>query len=354
METEESTGSSTTLPEPEPICLTPKKQLPAIIPEHSYAIHESPRCLKRKLDSATNNIQIMKKKLRISQQKTRRLKRNVSSLKSIVQDLRKKNLMSMAAAEMLEKTFSGVPREILERLIKQKNDQISRKKYSPILRSFALTLQFYSTKAYNYVRSTFNLALPHPSVIRSWFSQINGETGFTSEAFAALHARVKQAAVEKKEVVCSIMLDEMAIRKHVEWDGKRFRGFVDVGTDIQDDSAPVATEALVFMAVCLTEHWKIPLGYFFISNMSGQERANLVKQCVMKLNDVGVRTVSLTCDGPSCHFTMMKELGASLEYPNIKPYFPHPADSSKKIYVLLDVCHMLKLTRNMVCPVTNP
>ena len=192
------------------------------------------------------------------------------------------------------------------------------------------------------------MALPHPSVIRSWFSQINGETGFTSEAFAVLHARVKQAAVEKKEVVCSIMLDEMTIRKHVEWDGKRFCGFVDVGTDIEDDSAPVANEALVFMAVCLTEHWKIPLGYFFVSNMSGQERANLVKQCVMKLNDVGVRTVSLTCDGPSCHFTMMKELGASLEYPNIKPYFPHPADSSKKIYVLLDVCHMLKLTRNMV------
>lgn len=41
-----------------------------------------------------------------------------------------------------------------------------KKKYSPELRTFALTLQFYSSKAYRYVRKTFNNLLPEPSTIR--------------------------------------------------------------------------------------------------------------------------------------------------------------------------------------------
>jgi len=27
------------------------------------------------------------------------------------------------------------------------------------------------------------------------------------------------------------MVDEIAIRRHVEWDGQRFRGYVDIGTE---------------------------------------------------------------------------------------------------------------------------
>ena len=46
--------------------------------------------------------------------------------------------------------------------------------------------------------------------------------------------------------------------------------------------------------VALNSNWKIPVGYFLIAGLSGTERANLVKQSLMKLHDVGVRVVSLT------------------------------------------------------------
>ena len=71
-----------------------------------------------------------------------------------------------------------------------------------------------------------------------------------------------------------------------------------------------------------------------------------MKICIKKLHDAGVSVVSLTCDGPSCHFTMMNELGACLDPNNLKAYFPHPLEPNKKIHVLLDICHMLKLVRN--------
>lgn len=40
-------------------------------------------------------------------------------------------------------------------------------------------------------------------------------------------------------------MDEMDIRKHVEWDRKRFSGFVNISTDTDDDSLTEATDTLV-------------------------------------------------------------------------------------------------------------
>jgi len=166
-------------------------------------------------------------------------------------------------------------------IIKQKSAHPSRASYPDELKSFALTLSFYSLKAYNYVRCTFQLALPHHSALRHWYQGLNGQPGFTEEAYAALSVRVEEEKQKNRDVVCSLMFDEMAIRKQVEWD-------VDVGSGV-DDGAPVATEVLVLMAVCLTGHWKVPIGYFLIDGMSGNERANIVTQCILKLHDVGVK-----------------------------------------------------------------
>ena len=100
------------------------------------------------------------------------------------------------------------------------------------------------------------------------------------------------------------------------------------------------------MVVSVDGSWKVPCGYFFVNGLSGEERENLVKVCIERLSDAGVKVISLTCDGPSCHFNMLSTLGASLHPSKMIPYFPHPQNKDEKIWVLLDVCHMLKLVRN--------
>lgn len=93
--------------------------------------------------------------------------------------------------------------------------------------------------------------------------------------------------------------------------GTKFRGYVDIGNGVSDDdSNPMAKDALVFIVVSLNSSWKVPIAYFFIDGLSGCERANLVKVCIQKCHDVGVEKVSVSCDGPSCHFTMLNALGA--------------------------------------------
>ena len=288
----------------------------------------------------------VRKRLKYSNAKVQRLKRKVKSLSEVVESLNKNSLISSGCDEILRSTFSSVPLAVMQRIMKQKSAHPSRASYPDELKSFALTLSFYSLKAYNYVRRTFQLALPHPSTLRQWYQGLNGQPGFTEEAYAALSVRVEEEKQKNRDVVCSLMFDEMAIRKQVEWDGRKFIGYVDVGSGVDDDGAPVATEVLVLMVVCVTGHWKVPLGYFLIDGMNGNERANIVTQCILKLHDVGVKVCSVTCDGPSCNFSMMTALGVNLEPLSIRSWFPHPADPSVRIYVVLDACHMLKLMRN--------
>ena len=214
------------------------------IRDHKYCITASPRRMKRQMCDLVDKVESLQKKLKRSHQKSRRLKKRVNTLADVVSKLKEENLINNDCAAILETTFSGVPCELMKRLMTQKEKK-NPGAYPPELRSFAMTLKFYSAKAYNYVRKSFDLGLPCAFVIRSWYSSMDGEPGFTKDAMTALKAKVLAAKRDGQEVVCVLMLDEMAIRKHVEWDGKRFHGFVDLGTGINDDSLPPATDALV-------------------------------------------------------------------------------------------------------------
>ena len=100
-----------------------------------------------------------------------------------------------------------------------------------------------------------------------------------------------------------------------------------------NDSLPLAKDALVFMVVAVNSTWKVPCAYFLVDGLSAFERANLIKICLRKLFDVGVNVISLTCDGPSCHFSMLSELGVNLNPFNLTTSFPHPLNSEAKVYM---------------------
>ncbi|KAL3210733.1 hypothetical protein MRX96_008674 [Rhipicephalus microplus] len=202
------------------------------VAEHSYAVLDTPKTLKRKLDACTDSAATVKRKLKLSLERERRLRRKVSSFNEIIDDLKHKQLISEDASAMLERNFMGIPLEVTKRLLKQTSSEgdkssvkLIRDKYSPALRAFALTLQFYSTKAYNYVRETFQCSLPHPSTITKWYSSINGEPGFTSEAINAIRAKANEAKKNNKQLLCNLVVDEMAIRKHLEQKISRLRGY---------------------------------------------------------------------------------------------------------------------------------
>ena len=89
--------------------------------------------------------------------------------------------------------------------------------------------------------------------------------------------------------MAALMMDEMSIRKHIQWDGDHFVGYVDIGTGIDSDSLPPAKEALVFQLVGLNDSWKIPVAYFLIDGLDATERSQLVLQCLERAHEAGVK-----------------------------------------------------------------
>ena len=74
---------------------------------------------------------------------------------------------------------------------------------------------------------TFNLAFQ--SQIRRWYSKIPANPGFTQPAFDASRFKAEESKENGNEILCSLMLDEISIKKHVPWDGHKYQGYIDLG-----------------------------------------------------------------------------------------------------------------------------
>ena len=124
--------------------------------------------------------------------------------------------------------------------------------------------------------------------------------------------------------------------------GQKIVGGVDLGVQIDDDPEcqEPATEALVMLLNCINGGFKVPLGYFFITSLTGDQRASLVRLCLQKLDDIGAKTISLVCDGPPANLSMAKKLGVNLNVDNFSTRLKDRTDST---FFLLDPPHMLKV-----------
>lgn len=225
-------------------------------------------------------------------------------------------------------------------ICKDKSGGITKQQFSPALRTFALTLHYYSPKAYEYVRNTFNTCLPHTRTLRAWYSSIHGDAGFTTESFAALKLK---AETTKYPIIAGLVMDEMAIRRRIEWDGNNLHGHVEIGSGLDGDYINEAKEALVFLVTGINCNFKVPVAYFLVDGVTGVQRSELVKQCLERIHDTGIKIASLTFDGCAPNLSMINHLGCNFELD--KMTFRHPI-TNKAIVAILDPSHMIKLIRN--------
>lgn len=218
-------------------------------------------------------------------------------------------------------------------------------KYSENLRQFSIALSYYSPRAYRYVRSVFHNNLPEQHTIQLWVKSINGEPGITTEALTILSAKAKEYQANGKQLLLSMISDEMHIAKKIGYDAKtkKFSGFVSCSNNNneQQEKLDVATNALVFMVA--GEDFKLTVGYFLLSGLNAENRAALTQLAIQHVNETGARVISLTGDGLRANIAMTEILGADFE--NDKPYFPSPTNPDQKIYIIWDPPHMLKLAR---------
>ncbi|XP_015433230.1 PREDICTED: uncharacterized protein LOC107189226 [Dufourea novaeangliae] len=112
-------------------------------------------------------IKKLKNQLYVNSCKLKRARERVKSLQTVLKDLQKQNLI-LQENDVLKYLDEG-RRELIKCEIRKKKKLPVSRKYKAALRQFALSLHFYSPKAYYYMRHKFHNSLPHPKTISRWY-----------------------------------------------------------------------------------------------------------------------------------------------------------------------------------------
>ncbi|XP_066174254.1 DNA transposase THAP9 [Sylvia atricapilla] len=217
--------------------------------------------------------------------------------------------------------------------------------YSPEMRQFACLLHLYHTKAYDHLRKI--LPLPHPYSLTNWLSSNGAAAGFSSDVFLRLQEQVERGDQAYRH--CAVLVQDVSLQKQQEWDpqSRRLMGFVDLGAGSLDaDEAPLASEAIILMAAGISSPWTAPLGYFLVNSTSGRLLAQLLRQAISKLNNIGIVVLAVTLGASAHGAEAARALGIRIHPRRIQCTFQHPPGSAHSITYFFDVCHALLLIRN--------
>lgn len=225
-------------------------------------------------------------------------------------------------------------------------------KYPANVCEFCLQLSYISQRAYEFVRGTFNNNLPAKCTIRAWYanSDFSSSPGVNHKALESLEMKVAEKKVMGEELICSLCVDEMSIRQHVQWCGsqKILLGYPTYGDNDTTNDLKCAKQAIVFMLCGVNERFQLPFAYHFASSIDGKQRAKLLEDIYVEISKTGIILLNITSDGLYANDRMYVELGANLnpEENDHKPFVEFK--DGHKPFVIKDAPHMLKLVRNTI------
>lgn len=229
------------------------------------------------------------------------------------------------------------------------NGQQRFQSYPDSVKSFSFRMNFHSPAAYSALREIFNNHLPHPRSVIRWYYGIDGSPGLNTQAFDILKKKVVDLNTEGKQLYVALISDEMAIKQHLQWDhiNRKFVGLATYASQAklneyaQQNTFPLAKQTLVFMVV--GENFKLAVAYFLLNGLSSEDRSDLTRAVIKKIHQTGAKVLTLTSDGYAGNIACAKILGA--DFKAGKPYFYDPDDPDRKIYIIWDPAHMIKLAR---------
>lgn len=143
----------------------------------------------------------------------------------------------------------------------------------------------------------------------------------------------------------SIVMDEMSISQHVEFDERSDMTMSTVGLTLKIMCYPLPRTHKCFMQLGLIRLLRQLQDFFKIDSVNSSQKVNFVTQYLTLLSEVKTDIISFTYDGYPINCSMTYQLGCKFEENDFKTHFSHPV--TKKIFnIILDPCHIFKLVRN--------
>lgn len=236
-------------------------------------------------------------------------------------------------------------------------------KYPESVRSFCLSVHFYSPRAYEFIREAFENNLPSVSALKKWYANCNVlcQPGVTQFSLDVIKKLSNEMAKEGKSMVCSLAFDEVHIRKNIQFvqprsEVGRFLGFIsygntenlnETGVDSNNVNKQIANQAIVFMINGINCNIRVPVAFHFINSLNYEQRANLLLEVVHAVSECNVEIANITFDGAPANGKMCTHLNANIigNPNNFVTEITNPFNQ-KPIRIVYDPSHMIKLVRN--------
>ncbi|ELU11486.1 hypothetical protein CAPTEDRAFT_193892 [Capitella teleta] len=220
--------------------------------DHTYAI-TSVDDLKKKNSALQARVDDLERQLRNTSLRETKAKKN---LRSALEDLKEKHLLTEDLQSRLAIFFDSLIffSDLSMDVFNKPQDG-----YTDAQKEFALTLHMHGPKTYGFLQNDMKFHLPHPHMLQKWMRNVQAQPGLNASILDMLGKHVKQDPAKYGKV--TLMIDAMALKKHVSFDPttQRSIGYVNLGFGSSEEE--VASEALVLMVVGLMGHWKAPIAY---------------------------------------------------------------------------------------------
>lgn len=210
------------------------------------------------------------------------------------------------------------------------------RRYSPQMKSIAVSLYHASGKAYRMLSKLF--ILPSKTSLRRYISKMPAATGISQGALNIIKKKVESMSDDEK--LCTLCMDEISLKNNLYYDisNDKIIGLEDFGSGTRTNK--VANSALVFLLRSISGKWKQPLGYVLVNGgCPMNEMEELMKDGIDKVEGIGLNIVVVLSDLGSNFQSLAKHLGVTPE----RPWFMH---NHKKCYLMFDPPHLIKCIRN--------
>lgn len=223
---------------------------------------------------------------------------------------------------------------------------------------WCIHLRMLSSSCYRSFRSSGVLQLPSERTLRDYTNIICAKSGIQPDVDEQLMKETKSDTSSPHEKLVALLFDEVKIKEDLVYNKYtgEIIGFINI-TDINQHlsrleqsiintkTPKLATHMLVVMVRGVCSSIKYPYAQFPVSAATGEIMCPIIWECVEHLEMIGLKVIAFVCDGATSNRKFMKMFREGKEEitHRIKNIY---ADEDRPIFLISDVPHLLKTTRN--------
>lgn len=203
----------------------------------------------------------------------------------------------------------------------------------------AISIHHLSPAAYKYLRQQPDAALPSLTALKRRTRLFFAKPGPCRFTIAELKRSIAERPAHER--IATLSLDGMRISPSIRYDAARdvIVGITPSSTSLE--TAKPINQAVVAHLRAVAAPWKQPIACYFANHNQSQAQFQAsIEECLGAADQAGVRVKALVCDQEPAQWAHIKKTVS-----NSQPSFAHPT-TGEAVYVVLDVPHCLKNTRN--------